>query len=1067
MVQDAPPIAAPHIEHEESSGSWIAAALAVHAAGSAAVVAWLVIGGIAARRLRQASQPAPKELTDALRFIVGGERIPALLASTSVGTPVALGLRRPAIILPSSLAASSQTPRELESILAHEWAHIVHGDLYTLAASRVMLLLLWPQPMYWWLRRVIRLDQETLADAAAIEVADRVDYAAQLLAWARTATPRAPRLAAAVGLWESPSQLKRRVAALLDDKLTILRTCSGRWRMGSALGALAAACLLSLVTLQRDAAVAHASDGGAETSATAADNALAIVAPDAPMYIDPDPVIYEAATSPMFSVRCVDVTGKPLANVRLEVFQYLNADPAGSCVQRGATLTGGNGDHTFVSNRMIHPIAYRRTSGLPFEPGESTVVVVAYTKGRATTIQIRDAAELIAHGGAFELRMPVGVELRGVVLGPAGQPVPGAVVRLHEYALATVLPSENFLFARTDESGAFTIDDIAAFDGNLTGPAFNEALVAAGRDAQMNGEIHALNLLVSHPDFAAPVHFIKKIPADVSVRLERPAILQGQVVYDVSAPGPEPAVAVDVNVALVSHSAEGGQTIEPPAYMSKVRTDAEGRYRFGNAPAGKYDVFVSDGDWSDKKVVGIELRPDSVTEPEVARIPLVGGLVRVRLVDAAGAGIALPEHATALLLALSRDADGKHDGGRIQIQLTARGVGFLRALEEHTTLALASSRLDGDDASVILRSDDPVPVEVADGETIDSTVQVTPVAAPAIGADELRSPETEATDGQSVSEAAGDYGILNTLSPTWGNQVQVISDPTTFAATVPDSGDGAFDLKEPENGIVYRRANVDDTAPQATGANEQPAPEMEPAATGDGNETIHAGVGPGTFSTVRVGPATGGSSVGATPNRFLVRCLDEGGTPVAGVKATLYRVALREGRRELVGEGQSDAAGEVRFADIVPTERLEFYRRKSKAKEFDDAVWQFTMMVTLQREKLATTMVSQQELYVALSGQRLEVTLRPAYQLAGRVTSPDGQPVAGALVAVAAFASGLTIEGVNVVRTDADGRYVFHNRPKYDAAAGAKDSIRLCTMAAPLARSWPLRISSSPIPSSR
>src|SRR5690606_17898975 len=47
-------------------------------------------------------------------------------------------------------------------ILAHELAHLQHRDLHTLAATRLLLILLWPQPLFWLLRRTIRLDQETL-----------------------------------------------------------------------------------------------------------------------------------------------------------------------------------------------------------------------------------------------------------------------------------------------------------------------------------------------------------------------------------------------------------------------------------------------------------------------------------------------------------------------------------------------------------------------------------------------------------------------------------------------------------------------------------------------------------------------------------------------------------------------------------------------------------------------------------------------------------------------------------------------------------------------------------------
>ncbi len=276
LVQaDAANLAAPVAVPASASISWPAALVAVQAIGSAAVVAWLAMGAILIRRVRRETRPAPSELAVALRSVVGKQVPPELRVSERVPAPVALGLRRPAIILPASFAAPAgpAAKSNVMPVLAHEWAHITGGDLRSLAASRLLLVLLWPQPLFWLLRRALRLDQETLADAAAAEVAGRVSYAEQLVNWARTATTAAPRMAGAVGLWEGPSQLKRRIATLLDEKLTVLRQCSRRWRVGTACAALVAAGILSLVTLQRQevAEAAVAPDAAQRNASSPAD----------------------------------------------------------------------------------------------------------------------------------------------------------------------------------------------------------------------------------------------------------------------------------------------------------------------------------------------------------------------------------------------------------------------------------------------------------------------------------------------------------------------------------------------------------------------------------------------------------------------------------------------------------------------------------------------------------------------------------------------------------------------------------------------------------------------------
>src|SRR6185369_7582438 len=117
----------------------------------------------------------------------------------------------------------------VHAALAHEWAHIRHGDLWFLLIERLLVPLLAWHPLFWWLRRSVRLDQELLADAAAAGN-EPVEYAEALLAWAKTARP-APAGLAALSLWESPHTLSRRVAMLLDSNRPAARCLSRGWRV--------------------------------------------------------------------------------------------------------------------------------------------------------------------------------------------------------------------------------------------------------------------------------------------------------------------------------------------------------------------------------------------------------------------------------------------------------------------------------------------------------------------------------------------------------------------------------------------------------------------------------------------------------------------------------------------------------------------------------------------------------------------------------------------------------------------------------------------------------------------
>ena len=231
--------------------AWNTWLVSAYLCGCLLTIAWQAIGGVLARRLIRDARPAPLQLRTLLKNIgEDAKRLPELLVSARIQTPAAIGALRPTILLPQAMLNAQQD--SLRPILAHELAHIRHGDLRTLAAVRVLMILLWPQPLYWLLRRQIRQDQETLADAAAADVTSRTDFAEQLVAWARVATASGggtPRLASSVGLWESPSQLKQRIAILLDERVQVLRSCSQRWRAGTVVALMGLAVGLSFVSI--------------------------------------------------------------------------------------------------------------------------------------------------------------------------------------------------------------------------------------------------------------------------------------------------------------------------------------------------------------------------------------------------------------------------------------------------------------------------------------------------------------------------------------------------------------------------------------------------------------------------------------------------------------------------------------------------------------------------------------------------------------------------------------------------------------------------------------------------
>ncbi|MCA9261164.1 MAG: M56 family metallopeptidase [Planctomycetales bacterium] len=227
------------------STSWVAGALA---AGLLISTARMVIGFAQSRRLLAMASHASGDLERIFRELTSEAECVELLTSHQVATPVAMGLRRPRVVLPSSYE-DGQPESFLRLALAHELAHIRHGDLALLAAVRWLAVSLGAHPMFWAWRRKVRFAQETLADAAAAEGADPADYADAMVAWARQAKVR--RTAAcfgAMGLWESRSQLRRRIAVILDDTVVLKRVASRRWKWTTGVACCASAWALSQFT---------------------------------------------------------------------------------------------------------------------------------------------------------------------------------------------------------------------------------------------------------------------------------------------------------------------------------------------------------------------------------------------------------------------------------------------------------------------------------------------------------------------------------------------------------------------------------------------------------------------------------------------------------------------------------------------------------------------------------------------------------------------------------------------------------------------------------------------------
>lgn len=159
--------------------------IGVYLTGVALLAARLAVSLATVARLRSRCQQVESatwnESLGRWRDRLGIARRVLLLRSEEVSVPIAVGLHRPAVIVPGPLITGARTGL-IDAVLLHELGHIRRGDFGWNLMRKLVQIAYWPHPLVWLAGRLIGEVREQACDDLCVHVLGGADgYRATLL----------------------------------------------------------------------------------------------------------------------------------------------------------------------------------------------------------------------------------------------------------------------------------------------------------------------------------------------------------------------------------------------------------------------------------------------------------------------------------------------------------------------------------------------------------------------------------------------------------------------------------------------------------------------------------------------------------------------------------------------------------------------------------------------------------------------------------------------------------------------------------------------------------------------
>jgi beta-lactamase regulating signal transducer with metallopeptidase domain/peroxiredoxin len=364
LPPSARPLRARLLDALHAAVPWLALAWAC---GVAVLSIWNLGGWVAIQRLkRRSTGPVDREIremAERLRRRLGMNRVVRLASSARAATPMVIGALKPMILLPASVLCELSAA-QIESILAHELAHVRRHDYLVNLIQSVAETLMFYHPAVRWIGRRIRIERENSCDDIAVSLTrDRVTYVSALSLVAARAPGLAPAAAGGV--------LVNRARRILGVPESTDVAGAPRWLSG----ALALAIVLALAgVLRTHEPAAHG-------------------APAKPPQTQPNSI----------QVTLLDQeTGQPVPGVSIRPYIHGDNDP------RATTDANGKAELRLPPNTRSMNLWARKDGYVP--------TIARFSKGK-------DAIP-----PQFTMRIERGATIGGTVVDEHGNPIPGVEV---------------------------------------------------------------------------------------------------------------------------------------------------------------------------------------------------------------------------------------------------------------------------------------------------------------------------------------------------------------------------------------------------------------------------------------------------------------------------------------------------------------------------------------------------------------------------------------------------------------------------------------------------------------